>query len=107
MYEFLIGNPPFLATQYGETYRRISKVDLRFPSDKPISSEAKDLIRRLLQHDGSKRLKLKDLPQHPFIRKFEQQTDNTNTVTPMSSTSSSLPTTTTNPLPSQPTTLAQ
>lgn len=73
MYEFLIGNPPFLATQYGETYRRISKVDLRFPADKPISNEAKDLIKKMLVHDGAKRIKLSQLPQHPFILKFEQQ----------------------------------
>jgi serine/threonine protein kinase len=71
MYEFLIGTPPFLASQYGETYRRISKVDLKFPAEKPISKEAQELIRAMLQHDGAKRIPLSELAKHPFILKHE------------------------------------
>lgn len=37
-YEFLYGSPPFEAAGHQETYRRIIKVDLRFP-DKPARSE--------------------------------------------------------------------
>jgi aurora kinase len=45
MYEFLTGNPPFEAEGHHQTYRRIIKVDLRFPSY--LSPNAKDLIRKV------------------------------------------------------------
>ncbi|KAG6826220.1 Serine/threonine-protein kinase ark1, partial [Tricholoma furcatifolium] len=42
-YEFLIGNPPFEdRNSVPNTYRRIAKVDLKFPAQ--ISAEVKDLI---------------------------------------------------------------
>lgn len=66
-YEFLIGNPPFedrnsvngvlfsrpdfqidANRYYAATYRRIAKVDLKFPTN--ISVEAKDLITRVSSH---------------------------------------------------------
>jgi serine/threonine protein kinase len=43
-YEFLVGSPPFEAEGYRATYRRISNVDLKFPSS--VSPGAKDLISR-------------------------------------------------------------
>jgi serine/threonine protein kinase len=43
-YEFLVGSPPFEAEGYRATYRRISNVDLRFPSS--VSQGARDLISR-------------------------------------------------------------
>ena len=41
-YEFLCGKPPFEAEGHNETYRRISKVDLKFPAH--VSEGARDLI---------------------------------------------------------------
>lgn len=70
MYEFLYGAPPFLADVYGETYRRISKVDIRFPEDKHVSEEAKDLISKLLVHRATKRMRMEDVAAHPFINKY-------------------------------------
>ncbi|KAJ2287743.1 spindle assembly checkpoint kinase, partial [Coemansia sp. RSA 2706] len=49
------------------TYRRIAKVDLHIPPE--VSSEAADLITRLLQYDGAKRLPLGDVLRHPWILK--------------------------------------
>lgn len=43
-YEFLVGSPPFEAEGYRATYRRISNVDLKFPSS--VSPGARDLISR-------------------------------------------------------------
>lgn len=43
-YEFLVGSPPFEAEGHKQTYRRIAKVDLKFPSTVP--SGARDLISR-------------------------------------------------------------
>ena len=48
-YEFLYGQPPFEAAGHSETYKRILRVDLRFPPPPaPERSEgAKDLIKRV------------------------------------------------------------
>jgi aurora kinase, other len=64
-YEFLVGSPPFEAEGYRATYRRISSVDLRFPS--LVSPGARDLISRLLVKEQAKRMKLTDVPKHPWI----------------------------------------
>jgi aurora kinase len=65
LYEFLCGNPPFEAEGHSATYRRISRVDLQFPDY--LSSDAQDLIRRLLVKEPSRRLALKDIPKHPWV----------------------------------------
>lgn len=65
-YEFLVGNPPFEAESNTETYRRITKVDLHFPSY--VTEGAKDLVRKLLQHDPFKRLSLDGILDHPWIK---------------------------------------
>ncbi|ORX60879.1 AGC family protein kinase [Piromyces finnis] len=66
-YEFLVGVPPFEAPER-DTYKRIAKVDLRIPNS--LSPEAKDLIKRLLQHDPEKRLPLTKVLTHPWIIKY-------------------------------------
>ncbi|KAF7124115.1 hypothetical protein RHSIM_Rhsim12G0036700 [Rhododendron simsii] len=68
-YEFLFGVPPFEAESQTDTFRRIMKVDLRFPSTPHVSSEAKNLIIRLLVKDSSKRLSLQKIMEHPWIVK--------------------------------------
>jgi serine/threonine protein kinase len=65
-YEFLVGSPPFEAQGYRATYRRISNVDLRFPP--LVSMGARDLISRMLVKDQSRRIKLKDIPEHAWIK---------------------------------------
>ena len=67
LYEFLYGCPPFEAEGHSATYRRISRVDLRFPQKPVVSDDAKDLIRRLLIKDPKKRLALKEIPKHPWV----------------------------------------
>lgn len=44
-YELLVGEPPFEAKSQVETYDRITKIDLHFPSH--VSHEAQDLIRKV------------------------------------------------------------
>ena len=60
LYELLVGVPPFYSTNRGVMYSRIMAAELHFPDSKrysssslfsrlePISTEAKDLIRKLL-----------------------------------------------------------
>jgi len=71
MYEFLVGTPPFEALSHNATYKRISKVDLQFPSF--ISPNAKLLMQQLLVKDPRKRLKLENVLKHPFITKYQSK----------------------------------
>jgi aurora kinase A len=64
-YEFLVGKPPFEAEGHSETYKRISMVDLRFPSH--VSMGARDLISKLLRHDPNQRLPLIQVINHPWV----------------------------------------
>jgi aurora kinase, other len=66
MYEFLIGGPPFEAEGNTETYKRISRVDLRI-EEGSMSDLAADLIRRLLVKDPVARLPLSKVLEHPWI----------------------------------------
>ena len=64
-YEFLVGNPPFESEAHPQTYRRIVDVDLRFPSY--VSSQARDLIIKLLRKEPDDRLPLEEVLKHPWI----------------------------------------
>ncbi|KAL9245306.1 hypothetical protein vseg_018972 [Gypsophila vaccaria] len=66
-YEFLYGVPPFEAESQRDTFRRIRMVDLNFPSAPEVSSDAKNLITKLLVKDSSKRLSLRKILEHPWI----------------------------------------
>uniref|UniRef100_A0A4X1VM91 non-specific serine/threonine protein kinase n=1 Tax=Sus scrofa TaxID=9823 RepID=A0A4X1VM91_PIG len=65
-YELLVGNPPFESASHNETYRRILKVDVRFPPSLPLG--AQDLISRLLRYQPSDRLPLDQILEHPWVR---------------------------------------
>jgi hypothetical protein len=65
LYEFLVGSPPFEAEGHTATYRRISRVDLRFPPEVPI--DAQDLISRLLKKDPRHRMSLDSVQTHPWV----------------------------------------
>lgn len=72
-YEFLVGAPPFEdRDSVNNTYRRIAKVDLKWPRDRELSTEVKDLITKLLQHDPQKRIPLTDAIRHPWILKHNK-----------------------------------
>ncbi|KAJ1387690.1 Serine/threonine-protein kinase, active site [Sesbania bispinosa] len=68
-FEFLYGVPPFEAESQVDTFKRIMKVDLSFPHTPPVSSDAKNLISRLLVKDSSRRLSLQKIIEHPWIVK--------------------------------------
>jgi len=68
MYEFLVGAPPFEASEHNATYDRISKVDLKYPDF--LSEDAKDLMSRLLVKNPHERLPLEECMAHPFITKY-------------------------------------
>jgi len=45
----------------------ICNVNYKIPSDISVSDEAKDLIKRILVADPSKRITLSKIDQHPFL----------------------------------------
>nr|XP_021550384.1 aurora kinase B isoform X2 [Neomonachus schauinslandi] len=70
-YELLVGNPPFESASHNETYRRIVKVDLKFPTSVPMG--AQDLISKLLKHNPSERLPLAQVSAHPWVRAYSRR----------------------------------
>ncbi|KAI4174329.1 MAG: hypothetical protein LQ343_002468 [Gyalolechia ehrenbergii] len=65
-YEFLCGEAPFEDTPV-MTQRRIARGEMTVPNF--VSSEAKNLIHRLLVLDPEKRITLDEVQQHPWIVK--------------------------------------
>lgn len=55
IYAMLLGRPPFETTDVKKTYRRIKANAYDFPTDRPISPEARDLIRSILHLDPHRR----------------------------------------------------
>ncbi|KAH7489049.1 Aurora kinase A-A [Phytophthora ramorum] len=71
MFEFLTGDPPFETKNIeevlniNETYRRITHVDLKFPSY--VSAEAQDLLVKILRYDPQQRIPLERVLEHPWV----------------------------------------
>ena len=68
---FLVGKPPFEASDTKTTYERISTVDLHFPEHVP--EEAKDLISKLLCINPKERLPLLEIMMHSWIAKCKTE----------------------------------
>ena len=70
LYELLFGHSPFKAKNMKSIILNIKSHELVF--DKPISHESKDLIIKILNTNPQKRLKLKDILDHPFVKKYSK-----------------------------------
>lgn len=84
MFIMLFGFPPFHGSNDAVTQRRIlagfrpevrSGYGAFFPASIPVSSQAKDLIRRLLDSDPALRLTATECLQHPWLRDPSQNND--------------------------------
>lgn len=69
MFTMLVGKPPFETNDVRTTYRRIKMNAYNFPDHIPISSEARDLIEKVLVNDPSSRLTLAQIEEHEFFKK--------------------------------------
>lgn len=67
LYALLIGKPPFECSTVDETYRRIRQGHFDFPKQIPISSEAKSLIKGLLDANPKTRISLSQIRKHEFL----------------------------------------
>eukprot|EP01105_Mastigella_eilhardi_P001221 TRINITY_DN114_c0_g2_i1.p1 TRINITY_DN114_c0_g2~~TRINITY_DN114_c0_g2_i1.p1 ORF type:complete len:536 (+),score=166.16 TRINITY_DN114_c0_g2_i1:65-1672(+) len=73
LYEMMFGTTPFRGKTREETFAQILRGDMRFPHECfPVSKNAKDMIKRLLVEDASRRLGAEhgaaDLKKHPFFK---------------------------------------
>lgn len=74
MHDLLTGNPPFTGNNHKKIIDKITKQKLQLPYY--LSNDAKDLLRRLLQKQPSKRLgfeKIDIIRSHRFFRKIDWQ----------------------------------
>lgn len=73
IYEMLFGFTPFKGENTNETFSNILKKDVTFPNNNEVSRNCKDLIKKLLIKNESKRLGSKmgaaDIKKHPFFKK--------------------------------------
>lgn len=70
MFELLSGHPPFENSDADSTKQRIRNVDIAFPVY--FSAEAIDLIRKLLNKNPHKRMPLKHVYNHPWLKKYQK-----------------------------------
>ncbi|KAE8659965.1 Phosphoenolpyruvate carboxylase kinase 1 [Hibiscus syriacus] len=73
LYVMLAGVPPFYGETAEEIFDTILRGNLRFPPRifKSISSEAKDLLRKMICRDVSRRLSAEQVLRHPWIWNHE------------------------------------
>ena len=71
VFELLFGSTPFRGARRDDTFENITKRELVFPTTPNVSTEAKDLITKLLVRDPTKRLGVNgadEIKQHPFFK---------------------------------------
>lgn len=68
IYEFCVGTPPFESKTQKETFMKIRKVSLDFPSF--LSEDVKDLISKLLKKSPKQRISLDEVKRHRWITKY-------------------------------------
>lgn len=66
MYTLLVGRPPFDTDGVASTLKKVCTSELMIPIH--MSTEAKDLLGRLLQKDPMQRIRLDEVLRHPFMR---------------------------------------
>ena len=74
LYELLYGHSPFKASNTKNVILNIKTHELIYDDkNKKISKACKDLIQKLLVSNPQKRLKIKDILEHPFVKKHSQK----------------------------------
>ncbi|KAI8341409.1 kinase-like domain-containing protein [Chlamydoabsidia padenii] len=78
LFALLTGLHPFQMEHHRKIYRKIhenaTKPSYNFPVSIKLSSEAKDLVSKLLVNDPDTRLSISEILQHPFIQHHELPT---------------------------------
>lgn len=66
LYTLLVGSPPFHTQHVKTTLNRVINADYKIPYE--LSHQAQDLLQKLLCKDPSKRISLKGIMDHPFLK---------------------------------------
>lgn len=69
LYVMIAGVPPFYGETAAEIFEAVLRGNLRFPPRifREVSAEAKDLLRKMICRDVSKRLSAEQVLRHPWI----------------------------------------
>ena len=74
LYELLYGHSPFRADNTKNVMLNIKSHELTYEDkNKNISHSCKDLIKKLLNNNPQKRYKIKDILEHPFVKKHSEK----------------------------------
>ena len=74
LYELLFGHSPFKGNNTNNIIQNIKSHELNYDDkNKKISKSCKDLIQKLLNMNPQKRIKIKDILEHPFIKKHAKK----------------------------------
>ena len=74
LYELLYGHSPFKANNTKNVILNIKTHELTYDDkNKTISKSCKNLIQKLLDSNPQKRLKIKDILEHPFVKKHSKK----------------------------------
>ena len=74
LYELLYGHSPFRADNTKNIILNIKSHELTYEDkNKNVSHSCKDLIKKLLNNNPQKRYKIKDILEHPFVKKHSEK----------------------------------
>lgn len=69
LYELLVGLPPFFTQNIQVLYKSIQKAKLEIP--KVVSTEATDLLKKMLHKKPSSRITIDMIKEHAFFREID------------------------------------
>lgn len=69
LYTLIVGRPPFQTKDVKDIYRRIRGNDWTFPTDREVSPDAQELVKRILVREPEDRPTLHQIVDHPFFTK--------------------------------------
>ena len=75
LYELLYGHSPFKANNTKNVILNIKSHELTYDDNKnnTVSKSCKDLIQKILNNNPQKRYKIKDILEHPFVKKYSEK----------------------------------
>jgi serine/threonine protein kinase len=74
LYELLYGHSPFKANSTKNVILNIKSHEITYDDkNRNVSNSCKDLIKKLLNGNPQKRYKIKDILEHPFIKKHSEK----------------------------------
>ena len=75
LYELLYGHSPFKANNTKNVILNIKSHEITYDDNKnsTVSKSCKDLIQKILNNNPQKRYKIKDILEHPFVKKYSEK----------------------------------